>query len=364
MALLRYLHIMLATTTLLAEVPTTRLICGNTLLPNGEVAKDCLEASWNPAEARLEVSPLTVASGSAVTVSWSSSGAHSCQLTFGENSRTGVSSEPFQVVITAETVFRLSCDGPGGAGIDTKTVRLLGAPAGECDPDDEDRTDTISSSRFPSILGSLGFPANGLLIWDGFHAQMVCEEAGYKTAVSLQRVAARGSCDGKVIAARRLSQPGGWQTTPACDAGFFMGSVNCRFKRKPECPKKCPETRGNDIDYFSRDFVASRHNEVAMYPLKSSRCLGIDGASIGSRAAGCGYIRSDPASRQQVCTLLGYSTVESYSNDSHSSCGNNVLVFFNPDSGRFVTAPACSFNSYVKHIRCAGPIEPQCATWY
>lgn len=115
--------------------PVTKQICGVTLLPNGEQAQNCLEATWNRPTADLQITPPFVVAGGQAKVHWTSTGANSCTLTFPGGSAEGISHEGLTVVANAKTTFTLNCQGPGGSATDTVDLNLCSGNAATMDLD-------------------------------------------------------------------------------------------------------------------------------------------------------------------------------------------------------------------------------------
>jgi hypothetical protein len=72
----------------------------------------------------LAATPTTVASGGTATLVWTTSNASSCTASGGWTGSKPTSGSASTARISADTVYRLSCTGPGGSAVDTATVTV------------------------------------------------------------------------------------------------------------------------------------------------------------------------------------------------------------------------------------------------
>lgn len=77
----------------------------------------------------IAANPSMVASGSATTLTWSSTDATSCTASGGWSGARDVSGTQLQAPITMATVYTLTCTGPGGTGAGSANVSIAPTPS-------------------------------------------------------------------------------------------------------------------------------------------------------------------------------------------------------------------------------------------
>ena len=151
-----------ASTPLLTTSTTFTLTCSGTGGSRSRSVIVSVSAS-PPPTVTLAANPTAVASGSASTLTWSSTNATSCTASLGWSGTKAISGTQSTGAITAATSYRLTCTGSGGSANQTVQVTLLPAPV-------------VSLTANPTSVASGG---TSTLTWSAANATSCAASGGW-----------------------------------------------------------------------------------------------------------------------------------------------------------------------------------------
>lgn len=210
------------------------------------------------------------------------------------------------------------------------------------------------------IANALGIPSGNWVFHDMYNANLVCKKLAYSRAASRTFVISTVGCGGKKIHAWSKKQ----QTfieADACNSALHLTSVTCQDQQTGSCP--CASTV--QLDRFSANNMAAANElNINFKHMAGSRCLTPSGQILPPSSSTCPFIYNDAVERSNLCRLVGYSTVDNFTQDSYTSPGNNSVAKWNSGKNLFDIFPSSSNNKIIDTIQCSNPVLGACSNWY
>jgi hypothetical protein len=165
-------------------------------------------SSSPPPTVSLTASPSAVGSGESSTLAWSSTDATSCTASGGWSGTLPTSGSQLSSALTADTTFRLTCAGPGGASpVAAATVTVNSPP-------------TVSLNANPTVIATGG---STTLTWSSTNATDCTASGGWTGRVATSGTQNTGSLSADSAYSLSCSGPDG--TSPVATATVIISNT-------------------------------------------------------------------------------------------------------------------------------------------